>query len=160
MRATKSGVRRAFFCPCSSVAAAGSLVAAGAAPAAKTLPSNIYVDQSGGYRITVPKTWQVVPPSAVLVKQIVAKLKKQKKTELAAVYSDMIATAAARKELTSFRFRAFQLAARAEPGADGRDGRRSRRSRAKYKAADLPQIGASFAKNLRTPGAKVERRRC
>src|SRR5580765_2816412 len=101
-------MRRALLLSMLVIAAAGSLVAAGAAPAAKTLPSNIYVDQSGGYRITVPKTWQVVPPSTVLVKQMIAKLKRQKKTELAAVYSDMIATAAARTELTSFRFRAFR----------------------------------------------------
>jgi hypothetical protein len=133
---------------------AGSLVAAGAAPAAKTLPSNIYVDRSGGYRITVPKTWQIVPPSAVAVKQIVAKLKKQKKTELATVYSDMIATAAGRKELSSFRFRAFRWPLAPSPvPTDVTVTIQPIPQR--YKEADLPQIGASFASDLRTPGAKV-----
>jgi hypothetical protein len=147
-------MRRALLLPVLMIAAAGSLVAAGAAPAAKTLPSNIYVDQSGGYRITVPKTWQVVPPSTVLVKQIVAQLKKQKKTALATVYSDMIATAAARSELKSFRFRAFRWPLAPSPVPT--DVTLSIQPiPAQAKGATLPQIGASFARNLKTPGAKV-----
>jgi hypothetical protein len=147
-------MRRALLLPMLALAAAGSLVAAGAAPAAKTLPSNIYVDQGGGYRITVPKSWQVVPPSTALVKQIVTKLKKQKKTELAAVYSEMVATAAARKQLTSFRFRAFRWPLAPSPVPTDVT-LTIQPIPAKYKQADLPQIGASFARNLRTPGAKI-----
>jgi len=135
------------------VVLAGSLVAAGAAPA-KNQPSTIYVDQAGGYRITVPKTWQIVPPNATAVKQLAAKLKKQKKTALATAYSDMIATAAGRKELSTFRFRAFRWPLAPSPVPT--DVTLSIQTiPAKYKEADLPQIGASFAQNLRTPGAKV-----
>src|SRR5262249_49885511 len=97
-------MRVALVVPALVAALVASLLAAGAAPA-KNQPSTIYVDRSGGYRITVPRTWQVVPPSAALVKQTITKLKKQKKTDLAAAYSDMISTAAGRKELTTFRFR-------------------------------------------------------
>ena len=58
-------MRLALLLPVLAVAAVGSLLAAGAAPA-KDQPSTIYVDRAGGYRITVPKTWQLVPPSAAV----------------------------------------------------------------------------------------------
>lgn len=146
-------MRVALLVPVVLVAVAGSLLAAGAAPA-KNQPLTIYVDQSAGYRITVPRTWQVVPPSLAMVKQTVAKLKKQKKTELAAVYSDMISTAAGRKELSTFRFRAFRWPLLPSPVPT--DVTLSIQPIArKYKVADLPAIGAAFAKNLRSPGAKV-----
>jgi hypothetical protein len=135
------------------VAAAVSLVAANAAPT-KDQPSTIYVDKAGGYRITVPRTWQVVPPSATLVKQLVTQLKKQKKAELAAAYSEMIATAAGRKELSMFRFRAFRWPLAPSPVPTDVTVSIQAIPR-RYKEADLPQIGASFAQNLRTPGAKV-----
>lgn len=135
------------------VVLAGSLLVAGAAQA-KNQPSTIYVDQPGGYRITVPRTWQLVKPSVAAVKQTIATLKKQKKTELAAVYSDMVSTAAGRKELSTFRFRAFRWPLLPSPVPT--DVTLSIQPIAKkYKETDLPAIGASFAKNLRSPGAKV-----
>jgi hypothetical protein len=136
-----------------ATAVTGSLVAAGAAPA-KDQPSTIYVDQAGGYRITVPKTWQIVPPNVTLVKQLVAKLKKQKKTDLATFYSDMISTAAGRQELSTFRFRAFRWPLLPSPVPTDVTLTIQPIAR-KYTQADLPQIGASFARNLRAPGAKV-----
>ncbi len=147
-------MRRAALLAVLLAAAAGSLVAAGAAPAAKPLASTIYVDQPGGYRITVPKTWQIVPPSAAAVKQLVAQLKKQKKTELATVYSDMIATAAGRSELSTFRFRAFRWPLAPSPVPTDVTLSIQPIPR-RFKQGDLPQIGASFARDLRTPGAKV-----
>ena len=131
----------------------GSLLTAGAATP-KTLPSTIYVDKSAGYRITVPRVWQVVPPSVPAVKQAITKLKQQKKTQLAAVYSAMIGTAAARKELESFRFRAFKWPALPSPVPTDVTVTIQNVSR-NYKAADLPEIGQVFANNLRQPGAKV-----
>ena len=130
-----------------------SLNAAAAAPA-KNQPSTIYVDQAGGYRITVPRTWQVVKPSVAAVKQTIAQLKKQKKTELAAVYSDMISTARGRQELSTFRFRAFRWPALPSPvPTDVTVGIQPIPKR--FKQADLPAIAASFASNLRSPGATV-----
>ena len=90
VRATTSGMRLVLILPVLVVAAAGSLLAAGAAPA-KDQPSTIYVDRAGGYRITVPRTWQIVPPNAAFVKRLAANLKKQKKTALAAAYSESLA---------------------------------------------------------------------
>jgi hypothetical protein len=146
-------MRLALLLPVLAVAAAGALLAAGAAPA-KDQPSTIYVDRSGGYRITVPKTWQLVPPNAAVVKRMAAQLKKQKKTELANAYSEMVATAAQRKELSTFRFRAFRWPLLPSPVPT--DVTVSIQPIAKrFKEADLPQIGASFAKDLRSPGAKV-----
>ena len=58
----------------------GGIARRGGRRSAKNQPSTIYVDQSGGYRITVPKTWQIVKPSVAAVKQTIAQLKKQKKT--------------------------------------------------------------------------------
>ena len=131
-----------------------SLLAAGAATA-KNQPSTIYVDQSGGYRITVPRTWQIVKPSVAAVRQTIAQLKKQKKTQLAAVYSDMISTAPGRRELSTFRFRAFRWPLLPSPVPTDVTVTIQPVAR-KYKQSDLPLIGASFARNLKTPGAKVD----
>jgi hypothetical protein len=137
------------------VALTGSLLLAGPG-AAKNQPSTIYVDRSGGYRLTIPRTWQVVPPSVVAVKQMIARLKKQKKTELAAVYSDMISSADGRKELTTFRFRAFRWPQLPSPVPT--DVTLTIKPVAKkYKAADLPAIGATFAKSLASPGATISK---
>lgn len=135
------------------LAVTGSLLVAGTAQS-KTQPSTIYVDKSGGYRLTIPRTWQVIPPSVAAVKQTIARLKKQKKTALAAVYSDLISTAAGRKELTTFRFRAFRWPELPSPVPT--DVTLTIQPLAKkYKAADLPAIGASFATSLASPGAKI-----
>jgi hypothetical protein len=135
------------------VALTGSLLAAGAV-SAKDQPSTIYVDRSAGYRITVPRTWQVVPPSVAAVKQTSARLKKQKKTELASVYDQMVSTAAARNELSSFRFRAFKWPALPSPVPTDVT-LTIQQIPQRFKAADLPEIGASFARNLASPGAKI-----
>jgi hypothetical protein len=130
-----------------------SLLVAGPATA-KNLPSTIYVDKSAGYRITIPTKWQVIPPSVALVKRKVAQLKKQKKAGLAAAYSTYISTAAARKELTQFRFRAFLWPLLPSPVPT--DVSLSIQPIAKtYKTKDLPAIGASFRKNMASPGAKI-----
>ncbi len=106
--------------------------------------------------ITCREHGRSIPPSVAAVKQTIARLKKQKKTELAAVYSDLISTAAGRKELTTFRFRAFRWPLLPSPVPT--DVTLTIQPIAKkYKAADLPAIGASFAKNLRV--ARREDRR-
>ena len=137
------------------LAVTSSLLVAGVA-SAKNLPSTIYVDKSGGYRITIPKTWQVIPPSVPVVKKKIATLKKQKKTDLASVYSSYISTAAARKELTDFRFRAFMWPALPSPVPTDVSLRIQPVAKT-YKAKDLPAIGASFAKNMASPGAKIDK---
>ncbi len=136
------------------LAVAASLVAGAAS--AKNLPSTIYVDKSGGYRITIPKTWQVIPPSVPIIKKKIATLKKQKKADLASVYSSYISTAGARKEVGDFRFRAFMWPALPSPVPTDVSLRIQPVAKT-YKAADLPAIGASFAKNMASPGAKIDK---
>jgi hypothetical protein len=144
---------RLLIVPALLLAVTASLAVAGTA-SAKNLPSTIYVDKSGGYRITVPKTWQVVPPVLSLVKKKVATLKKQKKADLASVYSSYIATAGLQKELSQFRFRAFMWPALPSPVPTDVSVRIQQVAK-KYKDADLPAIGATFAKTMASPGAKI-----
>jgi hypothetical protein len=132
---------------------AGLLLLAGPAGAAN-LPSTTYVDKSAGYRITIPTKWQVVPPSVAAVKAKVAQLKKQKKTGLADAYNMYVSTAAARKELTQFRFRAFMWPALPSPVPTDVS-LRIEEVPTKYKTSDLPGIGATFRKQLASPGATV-----
>jgi hypothetical protein len=132
------------------------VAAAPAAAAAKKLPSTTYVDKSAGYRITIPTKWQVVPPSVAAVKAKVTQLKKQKKTDLAAAYSDYVGTASARAELTQFRFRAFMWPALPSPVPTDVSVRIQPVAKT-YKAADLPRIAAVFRKELVSPGATVSK---
>jgi hypothetical protein len=122
--------------------------------AAKNLPSTIYVDRGGGYRITIPTKWQVIPPSVALVKKKVAQLKKQKKTALASAYSSYVSTAAAQKELDEFRFRAFLWPSLPSPVPTDVSLRIQPIAK-RYTAADLPAIGAAFRNNMASPGAKI-----
>jgi hypothetical protein len=144
---------RAVLASIALVAVTGSLIAAGTV-SAKNQPSTIYVDKAAGYRITVPETWQVVPPSVAGVKQTIARLKKQKKAQLAEFYDQMISTAAGRKELSTFRFRAFKWPALPSPVPTDVS-LTIQQIPQRFKAADLPDIGASFARSLASPGAKI-----
>jgi hypothetical protein len=137
------------------VAVTGSLLVAGTAGAADQ-PSTIYVDKNGGYRITVPRTWQVVPPSVAAVRQTITRLKKQKKTDLATFYANQISTAAGRKELSTFRFRAFRWPLLPSPVPTDVTLIIQPVAR-RYGEADLPGIGATFARNLASPGAKISK---
>ena len=136
-------------------AVTASLLVAGPV-AAKNLPSTIYVDKSGGYRLTIPTKWQVIPHSLADVKKKVAQLKKQKKADLASVYSSYISTADARKELAEFRFRAFMWPALPSPVPTDVSLRIQPIAKT-YKVADLPAIGASFVENMASPGATISK---
>jgi hypothetical protein len=134
-------------------AIAGALLASGA-DAAKKLPSTTYVDKSAGYRITVPAKWKVVPPSVAAVRAKVKQLEKQKQIALARAYSDYVATASSRAELTQFRFRAFMWPALPSPVPTDVS-LRIQQVEKRYKAADLPAIAGVFRKELVAPGATV-----
>jgi len=134
--------------------AAAALIAASAG--AKNQPSTTYVDKTAGYRITLPTKWQVIPPSLAAAKQKIAQLKKQKKTDLASVYTSYVGTASARKELSEYRFRAFLWPALPSPVPTDVSVKIVPVAKT-YKVADLPAIGATFAKNMATPGAKIDK---
>jgi hypothetical protein len=135
--------------------AAALLLSAGPA-SAKDQPSTIYVDKAGGYRITVPRSWQVVPPSLAAVKAKVKQLEKQKKTELAAVYAQYANTAAGRAELQTFRFRAFRWPLIPSPVPTDVSVSIQRTGKS-YTDADLPAIASVFRQQLSTPGATVSK---
>jgi hypothetical protein len=135
----------------------GLLLLAGPAGGAN-LPSTTYVDKPAGYKITIPTKWQIVPPSVAAVKAKVAKLTKQKKTQLAGAYSLYISTAAARQELTQFRFRAFMWPALPSPVPTDIS-LRIEKIPTRFKASDLPTIGATFRKQLLSPGATISQPR-
>jgi hypothetical protein len=138
------------------VAFAGASLLASGAASAKDQPSTIYVNQGQGYRITVPRTWQVVKPSVAAVKQTIAQLKKQKKTQLAAVYSDLISTAAGRNELSSFSFRAFRWPLLPSPVPTDVTVFIQAAPKSATQA-DLGAIGASFARQFAAPGARIDK---
>src|SRR4051812_49830858 len=86
------------------VAAALLSASAGAANVAGTT----YVDKGGGYSITIPKNWQLVPRTVPKVKALAAKLKKKKTTaDLATFYTQLISTVQGRRDLSAYRFQAF-----------------------------------------------------
>jgi hypothetical protein len=66
-----------------------------------------WVDKAGGYTITIPKTWQLIPRTTAQVNTLIATLKKQKKTALASFYKSILATTAGRTDLKAYRFQAF-----------------------------------------------------
>ena len=67
-----------------------------AAGAAANVPSTTYADKAGGYAITIPKNWELVPRTVAGVKALAAKLKKKKSTaDLGNYYMTLIATPAA-----------------------------------------------------------------
>ena len=136
------------------VAVTGSLLVAGAARR-RTSRRRSTSTRASGYRITIPETWQVVPPSLAAVKQTIARLKKQKKTELAAVYSTYISTAARPQGAHDVPLPRLQVAAAAEPGADGRHAEHPADREEVQGRRPARRSAPSFAKNLRRPGAKI-----
>ena len=107
----------------------------------------------------MPRTWQLVKPSVAAVKQTITQLKKQKKTELAAVYSDMVSTAAGRKELSTFRFRAFRWPLLPSPVPT--DVTLSIQPIAKkYKGPTCPRSARRSRRTCARPARRSRRRRC
>jgi hypothetical protein len=79
------------------------------AAAGTNVPGTTYVDKTAGFRITIPKTWELVPRSVAQVKQVVATLKKKPATvELADAYASIIATAAGQSQITAYTLQAFE----------------------------------------------------
>lgn len=121
-------------------------LAAAAASTAANIPGTTFVDKRGGYAITIPRTWQVVPRSIAQVDALAAKLQRKKSTaELAAFYKQLIASPEAKKQLSVYRFQAFAWPdSAAEPvpievSVGIISGKKA------YTAKDLPAAGAVFA---------------
>jgi hypothetical protein len=105
-----------------------------------------FVDSSNGIRVSIPKSWRTVPPTVAGVQSLIAQLTKSKQTGLAQVYSSFIASAAARKQMLSYHFQAFQYS----PGSSIQPDFAlafARTSRA-YTAKDLAATSTSVAKRF------------
>jgi hypothetical protein len=66
-----------------------------------------WIDKPGGYSITIPKTWQLIPRTTAQINTLIATLDKKKQTALAAFYKTILATTAGKSGLTAYRFQAF-----------------------------------------------------
>lgn len=137
---------------CLAVAALAALVGCGAADAAQGGWESL-VDPTYGIRVAMPKTWDVVPPTVAGVQSLIAQLEKKKETGLAAAYSGLIDTAAARTKLSSYHFQAFQYvpSAQVEPDFTLAFARTSRA----FTVKDLTAIAKSNAKAFASRGVTV-----
>ncbi len=89
-----------------AVAIAVAVVAVSGSSAADVKGTR-WIDKPGGYSITIPKTWQLIPRTTAQVNTLIATLQKQKKSALAAFYKTILATSAGRTDLKAYRFQAF-----------------------------------------------------
>jgi len=79
------------------------LLAAGSAGAAESWRA--VADPGAGYSISVPMAWQVVPRSTPELNALIARLRKEKRAQLANQYAQIAATR--RVTSTVYRFQAF-----------------------------------------------------
>lgn len=92
-----------------ATAAAAAVVAAGAR-ASTTLPSTTWLDKAGGYEITLPTEWKLVPRSKAGIEEVIAGLKKTKSAENTALeetYTSILDSSSGTKALSAYRFQAF-----------------------------------------------------
>jgi len=131
------------------------VLAAGAAAA--NVQGTTYVDKPGGYAITIPKTWQLIPRTEARVKATIAQLKKKKSTvPLASFYSTILASPAGRAGIKSYRFQAFDWPGSLNSPVPVQVSLGITSSKRAYTARDLPSIGAVFANAFASnKGAKV-----
>jgi hypothetical protein len=137
------------------VAVAAALLATGAW--GKNVPSTTYVDKTGGYSITIPTTWKLVPRTIPQVKALAARLKKKKATaELASTYTSIISSTGGKSGLKAYRFQAFDwpqtgstpLLAEVSVGVV--------KTTKAYGPASLAAIGAEYANSLSAnTGSKI-----
>jgi hypothetical protein len=142
------------------LAAALAAVAVAATPP-KTTKGTTYASQSGGYALTVPATWKLIPRTVPQIKSAIAALKKQKKskaeaTALAGTLQSIIDSPAGVNGLKAYVIQAFAwptdpntpILTEASLGI-------VKTSRA-YTKKDLPAIGAEYANSISAnKGSKV-----
>ncbi len=138
------------------IALAAALAVAAAAPAAN-VPGTTYVDKAGGYSITIPRTWQLIPRTVPQINALVAKLKKKTSTvDLANYYKQLVASPEQRRELSAYRFQAFDWPASLAVPVPIEVSVGIVAGKKTYTAKDLPSIGAVYANALASnKGSKV-----
>jgi hypothetical protein len=132
-------------------------LALGASALAANVPGTTYVDKGGHYKITIPRTWQVVPRTVPQVKKLIAKLENKKSTgQLAAFYKHLIASANERKQLSVYRFQAFDWPASLTQPVPVEVSVGIAVGSKAYGPKDLPTIGTVYANAFKSnQGAKV-----
>lgn len=145
--------------------AAGLAVAVGLAAviagtaAAKNQPGTTYVDKSGGYAITVPSAWKLVPRSVADLKAEIASLNKKKTQEsaaLASTYASILNTPAGRSGLTAYRFQAFDWPTNPDTPILTEVSLGIVKLSRVYTKKDLPAVGAEYANSLAAnKGSKI-----
>lgn len=125
--------------------------------AAKSQPSTIYVDKSGGYAIAIPKTWKLIPRTQADVKTLIAKLEKKKSTSsLGDFYKTILASQPGKSGIAAYRFQAFDWPGSLSSPVPIQVSVGITNGKRAYTANDLPSIGAVFANALASnKGAKV-----
>jgi hypothetical protein len=121
------------------------------------VPSTTYADKAGGYTITIPKNWELVPRTVAGVKALAAKLEKKKSTaDLGKYYLTLIATPQQRQELSIYRFQAFDWPASLSQPVPVEVSVGAVVDKNVVTAKRLPAIGAVYANALKsTQGSKV-----
>ena len=125
------------------------------------VPSTTYADKAGGYTITIPKNWELVPRTVAGVKALAAKLKKKKSTaDLGNYYLTLIATPEQRQELSLYRFQAFDWPASLSQPVPVEVSVGAVLDKSVITAKRLPSIGAVYANSFKSnQGSKVRGRR-
>jgi hypothetical protein len=128
-----------------------------AAGTAANVPSTTYADKAGGYTITIPKNWELVPRTAAGIKALATKLKKKKSTaDLGGYYLTLIATRAQRQQLSVYRFQAFDWPASLSEPIPIEVSVGTVVDKSVITPKRLPSIGAVYANALKSnQGSKV-----
>jgi hypothetical protein len=131
----------------------GALVLAGTAAGADKPVG--YIDKADGFRIVMPAKWYPVPRSATAVRQLIAALKKQKKTDLASAYGFYL-TANGQTERKAYVFEAFYFDGPTSDPVPLSVSVQVVPAKRAYTSADLASAGRTYAGALAsTKGAKV-----
>jgi hypothetical protein len=131
---------------------AGLVLAGAAAGADKPVG---YIDKADGFRVVLPAKWYPVPRSATEVKQLIATLKKAKKTSLATAYGFYL-TANGQTERKAYVFEAFYFDGPTSDPVPLSVSIQIVPAKRAYTAADLKAAGRTYASALAsTKGAKV-----
>jgi hypothetical protein len=114
-----------------------------------------YTDPTYGMRVSIPKSWNVVPPTVAGVQALVSRLDKKNQAGLAGVYSALIGSSEARAQLLRYHFQAFDYVPTATQQPDFA---LAFARTTKALASDVAAISASFAASYASePGATVSK---
>ena len=130
-------------------------IASGATPTNQK--GTTYVSQSGGYALTLPTTWKLVPRTTTQMKALIATLAKKKATAaLADAYKQIMNSAAGRAGMKAYDIQAFAWPADPSTPIPTEVSLGIEKTSRAYGKKDLPAVGAEYANELSAnKGSKV-----